>query len=102
MANATPDYEGTLNRVSREVAEVALKFLSWTIMYAAIMYAAERTKSSILQLASYLVLLLLAMYLQGHVYRIQEFCVGHFDFIRYSTRRNVLIAITSLIITAVV
>jgi hypothetical protein len=67
-----PDYDALYNRVGREFAEVALKFISWNIMYAAILYAAEKTGSTILNVSSYVVLALLVVYSNGHVYRIQE------------------------------
>jgi hypothetical protein len=86
-----PDYDALYNRVGREFAEVALKFISWNIMYAAILYAAEKTGSTILNVRSYLVMGLLVIYLNGHVYRIQELFYRRLDIIK----RNMLLMLVT-------
>jgi hypothetical protein len=73
------DHESRINRNLREIAEVALKFISWNIMYAAVVYAAEKTGSIILHIAKFLVLAFLVMYLNGHVYRVQELFFRRLD-----------------------
>ena len=73
-APMTPNEAGSelVLRGFREVAEVALKFVSWNIMLAAVEYTAAESHTRTLIIAEWVIRILLFMYLGGHIFRLEN------------------------------
>jgi hypothetical protein len=62
----------TLYRNIGEITEITLKAFSWTLMNAAIGYAADKSHSVILAIANHSVTLLIVIYALAHFHRLER------------------------------